>query len=292
MLKSGASDPEIYNSIEMFKEKFADYGRDRRSAMEFHLRNAERLLMPTTTTSVAMRALGGGIGADESEGSEDEEEEEEEKDEDIETFVKEETSQGDQNQSSTSIPAPVPPSHEHEHEHSPEAIIGVSESLLPSATDASAILPTLAADIPEQDSGQIMQSLSKLKTPEPKELFSYLVNFLQVTPEQAAALKDSRHVAKELDSALETSLAMLGELRERLTDMGQNLDAEFSEIRSILTPRQAAKFLVWVANNGACMHMLNELWSKVYPEPVSNHVDDDDDEEEEEGEGEGEEEEE
>jgi hypothetical protein len=284
VLKSGASDPEIYNSIEMFKEKFADYGRDRRSAMEFHLRNAERLLMPTTTTSVAMRALGGGIGADESEGSEDEEEEEE--DGDIETFVKEETSQGDQNQSSTSIPAPVPPSHEHEHEHehSPEAIIGVSESLLPSATDASAILPTLAADIPEQDSGQIMQSLSKLKTPEPKELFSYLVNFLQVTPEQAAALKDSRHVAKELDSALETSLAMLGELRERLTDMGQNLDAEFSEIRSILTPRQAAKFLVWVANNGACMHMLNELWSKVYPEPVSNHVDDDDDEEEEEGE--------
>ena len=278
VLKSGASDPEIYNSIEMFKEKFADYGRDRRSAMEFHLRNAERLLMPTTTTSVAMRALGGGIGADESEGSEDEEEEEEE-DGDIETLVKEETSQGDQNQSSTSIPAPVPPSHE--HEHSPEAIIGVSESLLPSATDASAILPTLAADIPEQDSGQIMQSLSKLKTPEPKELFSYLVNFLQVTPEQAAALKDSRHVAKELDSALETSLAMLGELRERLTDMGQNLDAEFSEIRSILTPRQAAKFLVWVANNGACMHMLNELWSKVYPEPVSNHVDDDDDEEEE-----------
>ena len=136
-----------------------------------------------------------------------------------------------------------------------------------------------------------MQSLSKLTTPEPKELFSYLVNFLQVTPEQAAALKDSRHVAKELDSALETSLAMLGELRERLTDMGQNLDAEFSEIRSILTPRQAAKFLVWVANNGACMHMLNELWSKVYPESVSNHVDDDDDEEEaEEGEGEEEEE--
>ena len=39
VLKSGASDPEIYNSIEMFKEKFADYGRDRRSAMEFHLRN-------------------------------------------------------------------------------------------------------------------------------------------------------------------------------------------------------------------------------------------------------------
>ena len=50
--------------------------------------------------------------------------------------------------------------------------------------------------------------------------------------------------------------------------MGQDLDVEFSEIRKILTPRQAAKFLAWVANNGACMHMLNELWRKIYPEPV------------------------
>ena len=59
--------------------------------------------------------------------------------------------------------------------------------------------------------------------------------------------------------------------------MGQDLDAEFSEIRSILTPRQAAKFLVWVANNGACMHMLNELWSKSYPEPVAENGSDEDD---------------
>jgi len=60
LLKSGASEAEIYARIEEYKEKFADYGRDRRSAIEFHLRNVERLLMPTKTTSVAMRALHGG----------------------------------------------------------------------------------------------------------------------------------------------------------------------------------------------------------------------------------------
>ena len=52
LLKSGASEAEIYTKIEEYKEKFADYGRDRRSAIEFHLRNIERLLMPTQTTSV------------------------------------------------------------------------------------------------------------------------------------------------------------------------------------------------------------------------------------------------
>jgi hypothetical protein len=83
------------------------------------------------------------------------------------------------------------------------------------------------------------------------------VNYLKVTPTQAATLKDSRNVAKELDSALEKSLSMLEELRETLTQCTDALDAEFTTIRSILTPRQAAKFLVWVANNGACMHMLN-----------------------------------
>ena len=122
-----------------------------------------------------------------------------------------------------------------------------------------------------------LASAPKLKTTDPKELFTYLVNFLNVTPEQAAALKDSRHVAKELDQALEKSLSMLGDLKERLTDMGQDLDAEFSAIRTILTPRQAAKFLVWVANNGACMHMLNELWSKNYPEPVGVHGEEEED---------------
>jgi len=103
---------------------------------------------------------------------------------------------------------------------------------------------------------------------EPKVLFQYLVNYLEVTPEQANGLKDSRQVAQDLDTALAKSLAMLQELRGRLTQCGKDLDEEFSIIQSILSPRQAAKFLVWVANNQACMHMLNELWSKVYPEPI------------------------
>jgi hypothetical protein len=258
VLKSGAPDSEIYNSIEMFQARFADYGRDRRSAIEFHLRNVERLLMPTTTTSVAMRALQGGSISGSGNGSGGDGENSNESKVEDQKIDSNSAEQGDQ------VVA--------------ENVMDIETSLEESSRLDKQEMEEKMDD--EQCPKGGNSDSFKLENPEPKELFKYLVKFLGVTPEQATALKDSRHVAKELDSALEKSLSMLRELRERLYDMGQDLDAEFTAIRSILTPRQAAKFLVWVANNGACMSMLNELWSKVYPEPVVGNDDDDDDDDE------------
>lgn len=217
LLKSGASETEIYEQIEFFKEKFADYGRDRRSAIEFHLKNVERLLMPTSTTSVAIRALSGGM-----------------------------YNAGDVTASSTDTSAVVNPMYAY------------------TSSNASVdILPPKISSI---------QSIVSSESPpiEPKALFHYLVQYLEVTPEQAVELKDSRHVAKELDSVLAEVLSVLQQLCQLLTQCGEDMENEFSNVRSILTPTQAAKFLVWVANNSACMHMLNELWSKVYHEPVTD----------------------
>eukprot|EP00980_Cylindrotheca_fusiformis_P027846 scaffold22560_cov135-Cylindrotheca_fusiformis.AAC.57 len=186
LLKSGASESEIYATIEEYKEKFADYGRDRRSAIEFHLRNVERLLMPTQTTSLLMTTL--------------------------------------------------------QMSHANTAL-------------------------PSKQEAQSQQEVSSSAPPtDVKSLFSHLVKMLEVTQDQAAALKDSRFVAQEMDECLKKSLGVLGELRSRLTQCGEDLESEFNTIRTILTPTQAAKFLVWVANNKACMHMLNELWNKVYPQ--------------------------
>jgi len=379
LLNSGAADSEIYSSIEEFKEKFADYGRDRRSAMEFHLRNVERLLMPTTTTSIAMRALQGGSVFAMSGGRGTNVNSQNGKAKDIKPTsetssisggvsenaavpavvadiavssagsqtLKTRVSDEIDGESSSTPTAPMtpaaaptatttttttttvavaastspPPSFPDATKSAgpiaktvaaASATIQVNKELsavaskqefatttvsttpiaaasqpgvvTPKTTVPSAQMPVVApATAPALTAPVVSQSgvvtpktvvtsaqvnKSATSTLEPKAMFQYLVNFLEVTPAQAAALKDSRHVAKELDAALEKSLAMLNELRGRLTNMGQDLDAEFSEIRKILTPRQAAKFLVWVANNGACMHMLNELWRKVYPEPV------------------------
>jgi len=104
--------------------------------------------------------------------------------------------------------------------------------------------------------------------PQTKKLFHYLVDYLKIKPEQATDLHDSCYVANELDGALAQSLTTLQELRSLLSRCGKDLDEEFTNVRSILNPIQAAKFLVWVSNNEACMHMLNELWDKINPVPI------------------------
>ena len=212
LLKSRASESEIYEQIEFFKEKFADYGRDRRSAIEFHLKNVKRLLMPTSTTSVAIRALSGGLFGGET-----------------------------------------------QQQHQQQSPVSSSESEMVTLQKPPSDPITAIATIPPL---------------EPKALFHYLVQYLEVTPEQAMELKDSRQVAKELDSVLAEVMNVLQQLRQLLTQCNEDLEHEFSNVRSILTPTQAAKFLVWVANNSACMHMLNELWSKVYQAEASNNIDD------------------
>jgi hypothetical protein len=216
-LKSGASEAEIYATIEEFKQKFADYGRDRRSAIEFHLSNIERLLMPTRTTSVAMRALQGGQTAN----------------------IPPQTPQAP---SFTELPA--------SDATSTDSATATATSNLNTTTATTKASPKL-------DSSHL----------EPKKLFEHLVQYLEVSPEQATALKDSRWVARDLDDSLAKSFNVLQKIRTRLNQIGDGLETEFDNVRSILTPTQAAKFLVWVANNRACIHMLNELWSRVYADP-------------------------
>lgn len=224
LLKSGASEADIYATLEEFKEKYADYGKSRRSSIEFHLRQIERLLMPTQTTSVVMHAIqGGSLGASTS-------------------------AAGVSNESDDSSPVSLNIS---------------STDLLSNAISPGSV--TVASETADA-AASTASSSSQL---DPKALFQYLVQYLDVTPEQAASMKDSRLVAQEMDGCLETALSVLSELRQRLAQTGEDLETEFYNIRSILTPTQAAKFLVWVANNDACMHMLNELWDRVYPQPDS-----------------------
>ena len=204
MIRNGSSEKDVDERIFAYTEKFADYGRDRRSSMEFHLRNVGRLLRPTTTTSVAMRALEGGD----------------------------------------------------EHHSMPEKTKEASVQKQNATRDDSSDGNTTIAD--EGDDDPTRMSL------EPKQLFQYLVDYLEVDERQSKALRDSRKVARELDAALEKSLGMLEELKERLNKCGNVLETELDAVSKILTPKQVAKFLVWVGNNAACMHMLNELWKNEY----------------------------
>jgi hypothetical protein len=43
---------------------------------------------------------------------------------------------------------------------------------------------------------------------------------------------------------------------------------ELLEVQKILTPTQTAKFILWITQNPACMHMLNQLWTVVHEKPA------------------------
>ena len=254
LLKSGASESDVYSSIEEFKEKFADYGRDRRSAIEFHLRNVERLLMPTTTTTVAMRAM--EVGAPEHH----------------------------LNPSSNQCNLPQEQQQHHQQQQQPveqsdQVTTGPGPQDPASTTNHSILHHPSTRNAAVPGAGTSSMQSSKFPTDsnvDPKRMFQFLVTYLGVTTEQAAALKDSRKVAQELDAALAKSLGMLNELKVRLTQCVEDLETEFDSVRAILTPTQVAKFVVWISNNGACMHMLNELWGKVYGKTPSSLLDEED----------------
>mmetsp|Transcript_6014 Transcript_6014/g.14910 ORF Transcript_6014/g.14910 Transcript_6014/m.14910 type:complete len:410 (-) Transcript_6014:2805-4034(-) len=273
LLKSGASESEIYNKIEEYKEKFADYGRDRRSAIEFHLRNVERLLMPTQTTSVIMATLQGkpiSASAATTAGTEtnvaasgDSEKPASARDE-TNTKKTSEEGQTDTARNNPGISSDANGS-----------MNGSDNGTTKPSIDSSAISVSTTAPT-NPPTGKFDNRSSPTAPPkDTKALFTHLVNILQVTPEQATALKDSRFVAQEMDEILKEALSVLKELRTRLTQCGQDLDTEFSNVRAILTPSQSAKFLVWVAQNKACIHLLNELWNKVYPTAVNPQIEDD-----------------
>jgi hypothetical protein len=268
LLASGASEADIFATLEEFKEKYADYGKSRRSGIEFHLRQIERLLKPTQTTSIVMHAIQGGGAAAAAAAAATATE--------IITTTKAPKDPSSlllpiSHNSHTTVASTASLQSVLSHNEDTHLLVAPSTStsttpspLVMNTTAAtthssSSIFPPAPLPLPAASAAKQQQQL------DPKALFQYLVNYLEVTPQQAAAMKDSRFVARELDGILDSSLRVLYELRRRLAETGEDLEAEFANVRSILTPTQAARFLVWVANNAACVHMLNELWDRVYP---------------------------
>jgi hypothetical protein len=54
LIQQHASESEIQAKIQELKEHFADYGRDRRSAIDFHINQVRRCLEPTQTTKAIL----------------------------------------------------------------------------------------------------------------------------------------------------------------------------------------------------------------------------------------------
>uniref|UniRef100_K3W9X4 BZIP domain-containing protein n=1 Tax=Globisporangium ultimum (strain ATCC 200006 / CBS 805.95 / DAOM BR144) TaxID=431595 RepID=K3W9X4_GLOUD len=166
MIQRGASEKELAEKIDNFKEQYSDYGHGRRSALGYHLHQIERLLLPTQVTKMCIWAL----RQDDSFWQDEEDE--------------------------TSLPV-------------------------------------------------------------------ILAKELGLTEEQKKKIQQQRGSITLICENLKNALSLLNELKTEVIQKNTTLDMEMDKLQNILTPTQRAKFIVWVTNNQACMHLLNKLWRSV-----------------------------
>lgn len=57
LVGAGGREQELADMIQTFGQRYADYGRDRRSLLQYHLEQAERLLTPTQVTKMCLWSL-------------------------------------------------------------------------------------------------------------------------------------------------------------------------------------------------------------------------------------------
>ncbi|RLN98090.1 hypothetical protein BBJ28_00023965 [Nothophytophthora sp. Chile5] len=166
MIQRGASEKELAEKIDNFKEQYSDYGHGRRSALSYHLHQIERLLLPTQVTKMCIWAL----RQDDSFWQDEEDE--------------------------TSLPV-------------------------------------------------------------------ILAKELGLSEDQKKKIQQQRGSISVICENLKNALALLAELKTEVINKNSTLDMEMDKLQNILTPTQRAKFIVWVTNNQACMHLLNKLWRSV-----------------------------
>lgn len=66
---------------------------------------------------------------------------------------------------------------------------------------------------------------------------------------------------------LRAAVKLVRDLQQCSLHKNKSMDEDMAGLQQILTAKQAAKFLLWVDQNAACMNMLNKLWASVAQAP-------------------------
>lgn len=182
MITEGASELEIQKKIQELKERFSDYGRDRRSTIDFHIAQLRRCLQPTQTTRSILFLMS------------------------------------------------LAPRY-------PEITFGT------------------AAPNPNDDLMVLWHDLMMELRPDQAQR-ELMVNFAKKEGEE----RDPFQVIQE---NTDNCNRILDRIVEIICNKNDSLDSEMANIQSILSPRQIAKFILWIDRNPACMQMLEALWPHI-----------------------------
>jgi hypothetical protein len=190
MMTEGASEVDIDKKIQELKERFSDYGRDRRSAIDFHITQLKRCLQPTQTTRAILW------------------------------------------------------------------LMALAPRFAEITTGKASALPTLSSDDPsDQELMTLWMSILEKIYPT-REQRKLMISY-------TCPSEGEEDPFQRIQTVTDTCNNTLDRIVEIICNKNDNLDMEMSNIQNILSPRQVAKFVLWIDRNPACMQMLEALWPHI-----------------------------
>jgi hypothetical protein len=189
MMTEGASEVDIDKKIQELKERFSDYGRDRRSAIDFHITQLKRCLQPTQTTRAILW------------------------------------------------------------------LMALAPRFAEITTGKASALPTLSDDPSDQELMTLWMSILEQIYPT-REQRILMISY-------TCPSEGEEDPFQRIKTVTDTCNNTLDRIVEIICNKNDNLDLEMSNIQNILSPRQVAKFVLWIDRNPACMQMLEALWPHI-----------------------------
>jgi len=99
------------------------------------------------------------------------------------------------------------------------------------------------------------------KNDSPQSIWNMLCSELALDSDQQKKLKGLRPELAEHNASMKRCLKSLSKLEVEVMQNMSERRTQINNVLSIITPAQTIKFLQWVEDNQACIHMLNGLWT-------------------------------
>lgn len=238
MLSEGASEVEVLQKIQELKERFSDYGRDRRSAIDFHVAQLRRCLQPTQTTKAILWLMSLARQIHEHQAAKGQR-----------IFAQTDSSSSTSSSNTprgSSMPASIPTDY---------------------FTNFPAMEPRFDALLAQDTTVQAEYANFQKKWEELQDLWKNLVQEVKPTADQQFLMvsytkpdDQASDPFLQIESVTENCDKKLDRIVEIICNKNDCLDNEMASIQSILSPRQIAKFIIWIDRNPVCMQMLEALW--------------------------------
>lgn len=98
------------------------------------------------------------------------------------------------------------------------------------------------------------------KTGDGSSIWNTLIAELKIDDKQKAEFLNQKSKLGKQNIGIKQIIKKLRGLEDEIITCMDKRKEQYNEITNVFTPTQQAKFLHWVENNQACVHLLDNLW--------------------------------